>query len=258
MRRPTPPPGSTPGSPRRSRWPGIAGSSRWSRRHPGSGPASNRRPSWCAPSWTRHWTPSGWGTGARCPTGCWRAAAPGYLSAYGRNNGPEDWFGAAMAYATSQEAGRVGLFRADRRTASGAAADGFSYTMHPLVEGWQHRRRPPGLIPPETLWQALLEHADRGDLLRLAQGARGLGADDRAEAIEAAADAYLTRRLPRLPAVGARTRRTWSGRTSTSAMPTHRPPRAGWTRASGCADSARTSATRSCSSPTCPTECRSG
>ncbi|MFI6848263.1 TIR-like protein FxsC [Kitasatospora sp. NBC_00085] len=130
------------------------------------------------------------------------AAAPGYLSAYGRNNGPEDWFGAAMAYATSQEAGRVGLFRADRRTASGAAADGFSYTMHPLVEGWQHRRRPPGLIPPETLWQALLEHADRGDLLRLAQGARGLGADDRAEAIEAAADAYLTRRLPRLPAVG--------------------------------------------------------
>ncbi|MFD0345701.1 hypothetical protein ACFQ0M_05675 [Kitasatospora aburaviensis] len=63
------------------------------------------------------------------------------------------------------------------------------YTLHPLLESWYLDGRT-GSMPPDAFWDALLAHADRGDLDRLARGARSLGADARAEELDAAAAAY--------------------------------------------------------------------
>ncbi|MCG6493846.1 TIR-like protein FxsC [Kitasatospora sp. A2-31] len=125
------------------------------------------------------------------PASLLRAAAPGYLHAAPAT---DTWFERAMADATAEGAGGAGLFRADHGPGfEGAAGSRAPYTLHPLLEAWYLDGRA-GSVPPDAFWDALLAHADRGDLSRLARGARGIGADARAEELAAAASTYYRHR----------------------------------------------------------------
>ncbi|MFJ3791608.1 TIR-like protein FxsC [Kitasatospora sp. NPDC090091] len=125
------------------------------------------------------------------PASLLRAAAPGYLHTAPAT---DTWFERAMADATAEGAGGAGLIRADHGSGfEGSAAPRAPYTLHPLLEAWYLDGRT-GSVPPDAFWDALLAHADRGDLSRLARGARSIGADARAEELAAAASTYYRHR----------------------------------------------------------------
>ncbi|MFB7620603.1 TIR-like protein FxsC, partial [Kitasatospora sp. NPDC056181] len=118
------------------------------------------------------------------------AAAPGYLTPEQRLRMRQGWFAPAMAYATERGEGGVGLFAQWARGVSEDATGTVFYTLHPLVVPWLHGLRP-GAELPHQLRRGLLDHGDRGDLRRMAQGAGDRGWRRLAEEFEALADSYL-------------------------------------------------------------------
>ncbi|MEU4767830.1 hypothetical protein AB0H12_31740 [Actinosynnema sp. NPDC023794] len=105
---------------------------------------------------------------ALLPTALLAAAAPGYLSEDDRVDAPETWFETGLQTATNTHLGVAALIP-KRRSPGVGPPDG--YHLHDYLDqhGRSTRRR---ALTPDTLWDALLAHAeDPEDQFRLSRSA---------------------------------------------------------------------------------------
>ncbi|MGC5288873.1 tetratricopeptide repeat protein [Micromonospora sp. DT231] len=122
--------------------------------------------------------------GATAPLtrGILEAAAPGYLTDRQQATAPADWLDQALAYATTPLRGATAALcpvAADMGRVAG-------YTVADYLH--QHARRTRRAIPlPDTVWQAIADHHNPDDTLRLAEAARNRALVRQAEVLYRAA-----------------------------------------------------------------------